>query len=181
MLFSHLVMSNSLRPYGLLPARLLCPWDSATYFSRGSSPPRDWICISCLAGGFFTTEPLGKPHTSFSIFQTHYTLGFSLCFMHCGVIYSNIAVLWTKVFHIHAFMRFLLCVNSQVYSKSWILSKSLPTFTILIGFLSCVNSLVCTKMWLLGRRSSHPHCIFRILHLCEFSDVLWGRNYMQEE
>ena len=31
---------------------------------RVSSPPRDQICvscISCLAGGFFTTEPPGKP------------------------------------------------------------------------------------------------------------------------
>ena len=33
-------------------------------YSRGSSPPRNQICISydsCIAGGFFTTEPLGKP------------------------------------------------------------------------------------------------------------------------
>ena len=31
---------------------------------RGSSWPRDQIyvsCISCIAGGFFTSEPLGKP------------------------------------------------------------------------------------------------------------------------
>ena len=35
--------------------------------SRGSSRPRDWTWvswISCIAGGFFTTEPLGKPHLS---------------------------------------------------------------------------------------------------------------------
>ena len=32
--------------------------------SRGSSCPRDWTCISCsscIAGGFFTTKPPGKP------------------------------------------------------------------------------------------------------------------------
>ena len=32
--------------------------------SRGSSQPRDWTpvsCGSCIAGSFFTTEPLGKP------------------------------------------------------------------------------------------------------------------------
>ena len=29
--------------------------------SRGSSPPRDQICACCIAGGFFTTEALGKP------------------------------------------------------------------------------------------------------------------------
>ena len=64
------VVSDSLRPYGLYPARLLCPWDSPGKntrvgchfsFSRGSFRPRDWTCISCLAGRFFTTEPPGKP------------------------------------------------------------------------------------------------------------------------
>ena len=33
--------------------------------SRGSSQPRDQThisCGSCIAGGFFTTEPLGKPY-----------------------------------------------------------------------------------------------------------------------
>ena len=57
-----------LRPQGLQPARLLCPWDSpgnntawvALSLSRRSSRPRHWPCISCLAG-FFTTEPSGKP------------------------------------------------------------------------------------------------------------------------
>ena len=28
--------------------------------SRGSSWSRDWTCISCIAGRFFTAEPLGK-------------------------------------------------------------------------------------------------------------------------
>ena len=32
----------------------------AISFSRGSSQPRDRICISCMAGEFFTTEPPGK-------------------------------------------------------------------------------------------------------------------------
>ena len=29
--------------------------------SRESPQPRDWTSVSCLAGGFFTTEPQGKP------------------------------------------------------------------------------------------------------------------------
>ena len=36
----------------------------AISFSRGSSQPRDQICVSgvsCIAGRFFTTEPAGKP------------------------------------------------------------------------------------------------------------------------
>ena len=48
--------------HGIFPARIL-EW-VATLFSRWSFWSRDWICIcciSCIAGGFFTTEPLGKP------------------------------------------------------------------------------------------------------------------------
>ena len=33
----------------------------AISFSRGSSQPRDQTPVSCLAAGFFTTEPPGKP------------------------------------------------------------------------------------------------------------------------
>ena len=48
------VVSNSLRPHGLEPTRLLCPWDSpgknagvgAIPFSRGSSWPRDRTWLS---------------------------------------------------------------------------------------------------------------------------------------
>ena len=43
--------------HGILQARIL-EWIP---FSRGSSRPRDWTWVSCIAGRFFTTEPLGKP------------------------------------------------------------------------------------------------------------------------
>ena len=48
--------------HGILQARIL-EW-VAMLSSRGSSLPRDRICISCsscLADGFFTTGPLRKP------------------------------------------------------------------------------------------------------------------------
>ena len=47
--------------HGILQAGIL-EW-VAVPSSRGSSPPRDPThisCICCIAGGFFTTEPLGK-------------------------------------------------------------------------------------------------------------------------
>ena len=56
--WSLLVLSNSLRPHGLyivhgiLQARIL-EW-VAFPFSRGSSQPRDWTQVSCIAGRFFT-------------------------------------------------------------------------------------------------------------------------------
>ena len=48
--------------HGILQARIL-KW-VAVPSSRGSSQLRDrtWVfCISCIAGGFFNTEPRGKP------------------------------------------------------------------------------------------------------------------------
>ena len=43
----------------ILQARIL-EW-VAIPFSRGSSWPRDWIHISCIASGFFATEPPERP------------------------------------------------------------------------------------------------------------------------
>ena len=45
--------------YGISQARIL-EWATIS-FSRGSSWLRDRTCISCLVGGFFSTEPPGKP------------------------------------------------------------------------------------------------------------------------
>ena len=55
--WSRSVVSDSLRPYGLHFARLLCPWDSpgkntgagCHFLLKGSSQPRDWTCVSCLS------------------------------------------------------------------------------------------------------------------------------------
>ena len=41
--------------HGILQARLL-EW-VAISSSRGSSRPKDWTHISCIAGRFFTTQP----------------------------------------------------------------------------------------------------------------------------
>ena len=43
---------------GILQARVL-EW-VALFSSRGSSQARDQTRVSCIAGRFFTTEPLGK-------------------------------------------------------------------------------------------------------------------------
>ena len=51
--------------HGILQARTL-EW-VAMPSSRGSSQSRDQTQISCIAGGFFTTEPPGKPKTSIQI------------------------------------------------------------------------------------------------------------------
>ena len=69
---SHSVVSNSVRPHGLEPARLLCPWDSPGQNTgvgslsllqreRGSSQFRCWTQVSQIAGEFFTIWAPGKP------------------------------------------------------------------------------------------------------------------------
>ena len=67
------VVSDSLGPHGLKPARLLCPWDvlrqeykSELPFPTPGDLPDPWIELKtpaspALAGGFFTTVPPRKP------------------------------------------------------------------------------------------------------------------------
>ena len=48
------------------PLSMGFPWAKmlewfAISFSRESSQPKDQTCVSCLTGGFFTTEPPGEP------------------------------------------------------------------------------------------------------------------------
>ena len=67
-----LILSDSLQPQGLQPTRFICQRFSqarilkwvAISCSRVSSWPKDQTSISwisCIAGSFFTIEPLGKP------------------------------------------------------------------------------------------------------------------------
>ena len=50
---------------GILQARTL-EW-VVIPFSRGSSQPRDQTRVSCIAGRFFTSEPLGSPDSCSAI------------------------------------------------------------------------------------------------------------------
>ena len=47
--------------HGISQARIL-EWVVISS-SRGSSPPRDWTQVSCMAGGFYTADPHGNPST----------------------------------------------------------------------------------------------------------------------
>ena len=59
----------TLLPYGLQPARLLCPWGFCRqkYWSgchaclQGIFPTQDWTQVSLIAGGFFTDWATRKP------------------------------------------------------------------------------------------------------------------------
>ena len=47
--------------HGILQARILEWVAISSSRGHGSSQPKEWTPISCTAGRFFTTEPLGKP------------------------------------------------------------------------------------------------------------------------
>ena len=71
-MLSHSVMSDSCDPtdyslpgssvHRILQARIL-KW-VAMPSSRGPSWPRGWTHVSCIAGGFFTTESPGSPRSN---------------------------------------------------------------------------------------------------------------------
>ena len=56
-LLSCSLMSDTLWPHGLRPAKLLCPWDfpgkntggGCHFLLHGIFPHRDWTCVSCLS------------------------------------------------------------------------------------------------------------------------------------
>ena len=51
--------------HGILQARIL-EWVTIS-FSRGTSWLKDGTCVSCVVGGFFTTEPPEKPWMDLNI------------------------------------------------------------------------------------------------------------------
>ena len=60
--------------HGILQARMLAC--VAISFSRGSSWPRNWTWVSCIAGRFFTSESLGKDYMHFTQIIYFDPLGF---------------------------------------------------------------------------------------------------------
>ena len=88
-----------LPPHGLEPSRLFCPWDFpgkntrresvAIPFSRASSWTWGWSHIFCIADGFFTTEPPGKPPGTEKVLLKVFHLNDMLASVSC--VLGNIA------------------------------------------------------------------------------------------
>ena len=78
---SHSVVSDSLPPHGLEPARLLCPWDSPGKGTgvgfhallQGIFPTQ----VSCIAGGFFKRfrQKEHREHGGSAVFWSEGTTG----------------------------------------------------------------------------------------------------------
>ena len=125
--------------HGILQARIV-EW-VAVSFSRGSSQPRDWTQVSCIAGGFFTIwatrklKSTGVP--SLSLFQRIFlTQELSWGLLHCRqILYQlsyqgspnsvNSYLIFANLYSI-SFLKFLyyclcfVCVFTNGSLKNWI-------------------------------------------------------------
>jgi len=73
-------------------------------FYRGFSQPRDWTLISCLAGGFLTTELRGKPPNypmtvgliflCLSLLLLSYLLWLLVAAKHLGWVFWKPSIIW---------------------------------------------------------------------------------------
>ena len=113
--------------------RLLCPrivqakileW-VAIPFCRRSSQPRDWICISCIAGRFFT-----EPQGSTSSFEIQLLLHERIEWAHTGektLGEEKREISEETLHHCHkgdAHMTYLLSSNSSGVIRAWLTIES---------------------------------------------------------
>ena len=104
--------------HGILQARIL-EW-VAIPFSRGSSQPRDWTQVSCIAGGFFTiwVTREGQEYWSGQPIPSPANLpnpGMFSYILICLVTFCY----WKKlVFHSNNFYFFYFCILHLMYFKS---------------------------------------------------------------
>ena len=90
----------ALRPHGISQAILE---GVAISSSRGSSPPRDWTCLtcfSCTAGRFFTAAPPGKPEPEYG-WHIPFTPYCSAAMMGGGLVAKScltLATPWTAAY-----------------------------------------------------------------------------------
>ena len=143
------VVSNSLRPSGLSPARFLCPWDfpskstkvGAISYSGGSSWPRDRTCISCVfCIGRWILLPLC--HLLFGSIQLGLEIGWN--YLYAGPewlchrpLFYLLCLMPCKLF----FLSFIGCGSEHVYSPTTLPVKPQKNQ----AYLNCEASLMVLK------------------------------------
>ena len=139
------VASNFLRPDGLQPARLLCPWDSpgkntgvgCHALLQGVFPTQ----VSCIAGRFLPSEPPGKPRNtglgSLSLLQGIFlTQELNQGFLHCRQILYQLSyqgslnLLGTSI-NSSGVEQLFICISEvtqscQLFATPWIVAYQAP-------------------------------------------------------
>ena len=94
----------------------------AISFSRGSSRPRDWTLVSCIAGGLLHTH-ISNMHSLPVFFSLIPPLG---CGQPVGKDYARLILVSSTV---HSSYSINICLNYYVCTNHWILSKC-PRFLV---------------------------------------------------
>ena len=111
-------MFDSFWPYGLLPAWLLCPWESlgensgAHYHAllQGIFRPRDWTCIShifCIVGRFFIH------------WATWESLNLTVCNFNIDLDLVVIMQVWFNVKNSVNITHYIYRINKKNYTVIW--------------------------------------------------------------
>ena len=127
---SHSVVSNSLRPHGILQARILKR--VAFPFSRGSSQPRDQTQVSHIAGGFFTSWATREAWICSYASVILLLIPSSVLFISVCLFFSSFRSL-VNVF----------CIFSVLFLKSWIIFTNI----ILNSFSGRLHISTCSRWW----------------------------------
>ena len=79
-MLSHSVMPSFLRPHGLHPARLLCPW--------GFSREEHWVVCHALLQGIFPTQRSnpGLPHCRWILYQLNHQGSHIYTYLHTNLL-----------------------------------------------------------------------------------------------
>ena len=96
--------------HGILQARIL-EW-VAMPSSRESSQPRDWTRVSCIAGGFFTAEPLRK---SFILLSSTQLYGYTTNYFAIHLLMKNWVVSSFRSYE-KAVMNIFVCLFGHIFS-----------------------------------------------------------------
>ena len=123
---------------GILQARIL-EW-VAIPFSRGSSWPRDWTLVSCIAGRFLPSEPSGKP--------TFY--------LKCK---SDVILLSFSFYHPHSRTQATYYYICAVAPPLPFQAHFSPGFPDCLTVLSQVQSLTRVLSWLFTTARAVPHFV----------------------
>ena len=146
------VMSNSLRPHGLQPARIPCPRNSPGKntgvdipFFRGSFQPRNQTQVSCISGRFFIIWGTREAHLSlYHIFFIHSSVDGHLACLHVLDTVNSTAINTglDAAFQVSVFIYIYVCMYIYIHTYMYIY------IYILDHMVALWTNLYCFPQWL---------------------------------
>ena len=135
-------------------------WSELLFPSPGDRPkPKDRTWVSCTSGGFFTTEPPGKPSSLYTpmfmlctlVIQVSRKKKISLCSYYFNLVFASVC-----------FQRHLSCLWVQISTLwQWITKLnllSMKNLSLYAHDIPCLKFSMC-KMWSRISNSQHPGCM----------------------